>query len=225
MKKTKNQATTNIKSEEVFELQRLVAEGEGHQLEFKRKAAHPDKIVHEMIAFANTEGGTILIGVDDNGSLSGVKYPDEELLSIREALQKHVRQPLVYHDSLVPLSESKFVLRLDIPPNFKRPILFWMDSKHSESYVRVNDMSVKASDEMIEIIRRKRQKKDIRFYFAEHELALMKYLDKYPAISSKEFQKLTGLNQYAASRKLILLVLANVLKITATGKGDLYSRL
>ena len=225
MKKTKSSATINIKSEEVLELQRLVAEGEGHQLEFKRKASHPEKIVREMIAFANTEGGTILIGVDDNGTLSGIKYPDEELLSVHEGLEKYVKQALVYQDSLITLSENRFILRLDIPPNFKRPILFWIDSKHSESYVRVNDMSIKASDEMIEIIRRKRQKKDIRFYFAEHELALMKYLDKYPSITSKEFQKLTGLNQYAASRKLILLVLANVLKITATEKGDLYSRI
>ena len=206
-------------------MQRLVAEGEGHQLEFKRKASHPEKIVREMIAFANTEGGTILIGVDDNGTLSGIKYPDEELLFVREALEKHVKQTLVYQDSLITLSESRFILRLDIPPNLKRPVLFWNDSKHTESYVRVNDMSIKASDEMIEIIRRKRQKKDIRFYFAEHELALMKYLDQYPSITSKEFQKLTGLNQYVAARKLILLVLANVLKITATEKGDLYSRI
>lgn len=224
MKKTKNSATTNTKSEEVFELQRLVAEGEGHHLEFKRKASHPEKIVREMIAFANSEGGTILIGVDDNGGLMGVKYPDEELLSVREAIEKHVRQSLVYHDSLIALSEHRFVLRLDIPPNIKRPLLFWADTKHAEGYVRVNDMSVKASDEMIEIIRRKRLKKDIRFYFAEHELSLMKYLDQYPSITSKEFQKLTGLNQYTASRKLILLVLANVLKITASEKGDLYSR-
>jgi predicted HTH transcriptional regulator len=225
MKKTRNSAPTNIKSEEVLELQRLVLEGESHQLEFKRKASHPEKIVREMIAFANTEGGTILIGVDDNGALAGIKYPDEELLSVREALEKHVRQDIVYHDSLITLSENSFVLRLDIPPNLKRPILFWLDSKNSESYVRVNDMSIKASDEMIEIIRRKRKKKDIHFYFADHELALMKYLDQYHSITSKEFQKLTGLNQYAASRKLILLVLANVLKITATEKGDLYSRI
>jgi len=224
MKKTKGSATTNTKSEAVFDLQRLVAEGEGHHLEFKRKASHPEKIVREMIAFANTEGGTILIGVDDNGALAGIKYPDEELLSVREALQKHVRQSMVYQDSLIALSENRFVVRLDIPPNLKRPILFWIDAKHAEGYVRVNDMSVKASDEMIEIIRRRRVKKDIRFYFAEHELALMKYLDQFPSITSKEFQKLTGLNQYVASRKLILLVLANVLKITASEKGDLYSR-
>jgi len=224
MRKTKSSVTINTKSEEVFELKRLVAEGEGHHLEFKRKASHPEKIVREMIAFANTEGGTILIGVDDNGSLAGLKYPDEELLSVREALQKHLRQPLIYQDSLISLSESHFILRLDVPPNLKRPILYWTDSKHSQCYVRVNDMSVQASREMTEIIRRKRQKKDIRFYFAEHELALMKYLDKYPSITLLEFEKLTSLNQYAASRKLILLVLANVLKITATEKGDLYSR-
>ncbi len=225
MKKTSLSAATNFKSEEVIELMRLVSEGEGHQLEFKRKATHPEKIVREMVAFANTEGGTILIGVDDNGALAGVKYPDEELLSMQEAIQKHLRQPIVYQDSLIPLAENRFILRLDIQPNQKRPILFWIDAKHPESYVRVNDMSIKASAEMLEIIRRKRQKKDIRFYFAEHELALMKYLDQFPSITLAEFQKLTGLNQYAASRKLILLVLANVLKITATEKGDLYSRM
>jgi len=57
----------------------------------------------------------------------------------------------------------------------------------------MNDMSIKASKEMNEIIRRKRQKKDIRFYFAANELALMKYLDANPSITLDEYQKLTGL--------------------------------
>ena len=85
-------------------------------------------------------------------------------------------------------------------------------------------MSIKASKEMTEIIKRKRQKKDIRFYFATHELALMKYLDANSFITLYEFQNLTGLSRFAASRKLILLVLANVLKVVASEKGDLYSR-
>src|SRR6185369_2390836 len=97
---------------EVADLRKLVSRGEGLHLEFKRKASHPEKIVREMIAFANTEGGTILIGVDDNGALAGIKYPDEELLSVREALQKHVRQSMVYQDSLIALSENSFVLRI-----------------------------------------------------------------------------------------------------------------
>jgi predicted HTH transcriptional regulator len=224
MKKTRTSAATATDSEEVYQLRRLVMEGEGQHLEFKRKASHPEKIVREMIAFANSEGGTLLIGVDDDGALAGVKYPDEELLSVQEALHKHLKQKLIYHDSLIELSENRFVVRLDIPPSEKRPLYFVLDSKTRESYVRVNDMSIKASVQMNEIIRRKRQSKNIRFYFAEHELALMKYLDERKIITLPEFQKLTGLNQFAASRKLILLVLSNVLKITATEKGDIYSR-
>lgn len=224
MKKVKISPTTATDSEEVYQLRRLVMEGEGQHLEFKRKVSHPEKIVREMIAFANSEGGTILIGVDDDGLLAGVKYPDEEMLEVQRALKKHVRSSFVFHDAVIELSENKFVLRLDIPPSEKRPIYFIAETKEQESFVRMNDMSIKASPQMLEIIRRKRQNKNIRFYFAEHELALMKYLDEKKIITLLDFQKLTGLNQFNASRKLILLVLANVLKITATEKGDIYSR-
>ena len=224
MKKAKHSATTSTDSEEIFQLRKLVMEGEGQHLEFKRKVSHPEKIVREMIAFANSEGGTILIGVDDDGSLAGVKYPDEEMMSVGEAMRKYLRQPLVYHDTVIELAQNKFVVRLDIPPSERRPLYFTTDSKERESYVRMNDMSIKASPQMNEIIRRKRQNKNIRFYFAEHELALMKYLHVNKFITLKEFQKLTGLNQFTASRKLILMVLANVLKITPSEKGDFYSR-
>jgi predicted HTH transcriptional regulator len=224
MKRGKPSAQININSEEVHELHKLVAEGEGQQLEFKHKIAHPEKVIREIIAFANSEGGTILVGVDDDGALVGVKYPDEELLILNEALQKTVRQKLVYQDSLIKLSEKRSVLRLDIPPSEKPPIYLWLNANDRETYVRVNDMSIKASKEMTEIIKRKRQKKDIRFYFATHELALMKYLDANSFITLYEFQNLTGLSRFAASRKLILLVLANVLKVVASEKGDRYSR-
>lgn len=224
MKKGKPSIPTNFNSEEVIELRKIVAQGEGQYLEFKHKISHPEKVVREMIAFANSEGGTILVGVDDNGELVGLKYPDEELMTLQEALEKYVRQTLVYQESLVKLSDKKSVLRLDIPPSEKRPIYLRINSQERESYVRVNDMSIKASKEMNEIIRRKRQKKDIHFYFAAHELALMQYLDVNQNITLQDFQKLTGLSRFAASRKLILLVLANVLKITASEKGDTYAR-
>ena len=62
--------------EKVNQLRRLVSQGEGQHLEFKRKASFPEKIVRELIAFANTEGGTLLIGVDDDKSIPGVKFPE-----------------------------------------------------------------------------------------------------------------------------------------------------
>ncbi len=53
----------------------------------------------------------------------------------------------------------------------------------------------------------------------------MKFLERNGKITLSEFEVLSGLNHQAAAEKLVTLVLANVLKITPTEKGDFYSRL
>ena len=45
---------------------RIIDEGEGFEVEFKRKVTTPEKIARALIAFANTKGGHILFGVDDD---------------------------------------------------------------------------------------------------------------------------------------------------------------
>ncbi len=206
------------------ELKRLVAEGEGLHLEFKRKAAYPEKIIRELIAFANTHGGTLLIGVDDDGSIPGVKYPDEEAHVVIESLSRHCRPVVAYHESSISISENRFVVRFDIPPSALRPHYLVMEKDSRETFVRVSDMSIKASAEMEEVLRRSKKKRDTRFIFGDAEKKLMEYLELQSSITLADYRKFSGLNRFQASRKLILLVLANVLKITASEKGDLYSR-
>ena len=83
---------------------------------------------------------------------------------------------------------------------------------------------MKASREMIEIVRIGKQNRNIQFTYGASESALMRYLDDHPYITLKEFQTLSGIDPISASRKLVTLVLANVIRITPTEKGDLYSR-
>jgi predicted HTH transcriptional regulator len=203
----------------------LVAQGEGISLEFKRKAAFPDKVVKEMIAFANTKGGTVLIGVDDDGVLQGLRYPDEEALVIRKAIAKFCRPAFAFEETAIALSAKKSILRYDIPISQNRPHHFRVSSRLRETYIRVRDMSIKASSEMTEVVRRQRQNKDIQFTYGVHESSLMRYLDQNLYITLEEFQKLCGLDRFVASRKLVTLVLANVIRITPTEKGDVYSRI
>lgn len=224
-KTTKPWAVANTDLDSIRQLKRLVAEGEGLHLEFKRKAAYPEKIVRELIAFANTEGGTLLIGVDDDGSIPGVKYPDEEIHVVTGALQALCRPPIVYHESILAVADNRFVVRIDVPQSSKRPHYMTAGEAERECLVRFEDKSIKASREMKEIIQRSKKKKDIRFTFGEHEMQLMKFLDEHKTIDLKEFQKLSRLNRFKASRKLVLLVLANVIRIRPTEKGDFYSRL
>jgi predicted HTH transcriptional regulator len=216
--------SVSVNDRQLEGLRKLISHGEGLHLEFKRKASHPDKIVRELIAFANTDGGTLLIGIDDNGSMAGVKYPEEEVLAIHQSLQKHCYPTLHLEESIIPISMKKFVVRLDVASGPARPHYFRMANGPKESYVRSNDSSVKASREMLEIVRRSKQKKDTRFIFGAAEKTLMEYLEQKGSISLDEFRTIAGLNHFMAAKKLILLVLANVLKIHATEKGDVYSR-
>jgi predicted HTH transcriptional regulator len=206
-------------------LQKLVREGEGLHLEFKRKVAYPEKVILAMMAFANTDGGTLLVGVDDDGRIPGVKYPEEETLSLIGALQKHCRPVLTYHDGIIPLSEKRFVLRFDVPASPLRPHFFIEGKDHKTCYVRVGNQSLKASREVAEIVRRSKKKKDIRFSFGPSEKQLMEYLEEKGSITLREFRTLAGLNRFLAAKKLVLLVLANVLQITPAEKGDVYSRI
>ena len=95
------------------------------------------------------------------------------------------------------------------------------DSKNY--FVRVDDKSIKASRELKEIIKRKRIGKDIHFRYGEHEKFLMKYLEENKFITLKEFVRISGMNRFYASHKLVLLVLANVLRIIPRENEDRYT--
>jgi predicted HTH transcriptional regulator len=214
-----------VNNQQLSQLRKLVSQGEGLRLEFKKKASHPEKIVRELIAFANTEGGVLLIGVDDDKTISGVKYPEEEILAVKQALEKFCRPVILLVETIIPISENRFVVELVVSLGERRPYFFKLSPEEKESYIRASDKSIKASKEMIEIVRRSKSKKDIRFTFGEPEKQLMEYLEVNGKITIAEFRKAAKLNRFIAAKKLILLVLANVLRITPTEKGDLYSRI
>jgi predicted HTH transcriptional regulator len=206
----------------VQNLRKLVAQGEGQNLEFKRKASHPEKIVREMIAFANSSGGILLLGVGDDGSIPGLKYPEGESHVVHQAL-KFCKPLLTVTETFIPIGSSRTVIQYEIAESGRKPHSLNTPDHAKEVYVRAADKSIKASREVKEIVRRAQRKKDIRFYYGEHETLLMKYLEEKPSITLKEFVEISKLKKFYASKKLIILVLADVLKISPHENGDIYS--
>lgn len=194
------------------------------QLEFKRKVAHPDKVVRELIAFANTEGGTLLIGVNDDGSLPGVPYPEEEILEVKKAIQKYAAPRFAIKSEILALNKKKFVVRLLVQPHPQRPVHFIHPGGKKECFVRHQDQSLKASFEMREIIRQRKWKKDIHFPYGDAESKLFSFLARHGTITLSQFCGLVPLARKDASARLVNLVLANMLRITPSEKGDTYSR-
>lgn len=71
------------KKDEEF-IKDLLKKGEGSQLEFKKEITNLPKIAKTLVAFSNTDGGRLLIGVDDKGLITGID-PDEENYMLEKA--------------------------------------------------------------------------------------------------------------------------------------------
>lgn len=218
----KRQDSLVFNADTLNDLKTLVARGEGLRLEFKRKASSGEKIVRELIAFANTSGGTLLVGVSDDKTIPGVKYPEDESLVVQQALGE-VQPSLDIEEQWIAIGNNRTVLQYEVKTSGNRPH-YVVDGRGAREYfVRSDDKSIRASREMREIIKRSQRKRDIRFHYGDHEHFLMKYLEANKTITLREFVDASGLKHLYASNKLILLVLANVLRIIPNEKGDHYA--
>lgn len=206
---------------DLIELKRLVAQGESQHLEFKKKANYPEKIAREIVAFANATGGCLVLGVDDDGTVSGTRNIEGEAHVVKAAIENHIRPKLPYQLELIPINAKKGIALFYIEEGPRKPYMLNLDGE-KKSYIRMKDESLQASRELREIIRRKQRSRDIHFQYGEKEKQLMQHLEKSGEITLVEFSKLARISKYTAARTLVRLVLANVLDIVPTGTGDLY---
>ena len=78
------------------EFQSILARGEDSRLQFKRDETNADSIAAELAAFANSGGGLLLLGVDDNGKVTGLDAVNVRRLNqlISNAASQNVRPPV-----------------------------------------------------------------------------------------------------------------------------------
>jgi len=89
-------------------IRQLVSEGEHCHQDFKFEISDARKIARSLSAFANTEGGRLLIGVKDNGKIAGVRS-DEEIYMI-ESLQRTDR----WREFFIKMSNDAFIFRNEV---------------------------------------------------------------------------------------------------------------
>ncbi|RAI83929.1 AlbA family DNA-binding domain-containing protein [Algoriphagus yeomjeoni] len=204
------------------EVKLLAAKGEGLRIEFKKKATYPEKIVRELIAFANTAGGDLLIGVDDDGTVCGQRYIEEEIFVMEKAIKELIFPTLAYELSSLKLNEKKGIAVFKVPVSPNRPH-YLKDKDRKQAFIRVADRSVQASREVWEILRRGKNPRDMVFTYGNKEEILMKALGETDKITLKEFAKLAKLPKFLASKTLVRLTLANVLLIHPQESEDFFT--
>lgn len=207
------------------ELHQLAALGEGPSLEFKRRVPQPERIAKELIALANTDGGRILLGVDDNGTVVGVDDAAEEEFVLRQAVRNHCRPEVEYATERVITDARRDVIVVSVPESATKPHRLH-DGADAEgtAYVRVNEMSVEASPEAVALMQNGDGSGErVRVRFGEEESLLMRYLNDYGRITVAQFAQLANIPLARASKTLVRMTKANVLRLHADRKEDYFT--
>ena len=119
------------------DLLEIITQGEGAKLEFKRDDKRPEVFAKVIVAFANMNGGTILIGVEDDGNISGVQRDNLQVWLMDTVIGKYIH-PFILPDYEEMSIDDKHVVILKIPQGNSKPYVF--KNKNRENiYIRYGD--------------------------------------------------------------------------------------
>jgi ATP-dependent DNA helicase RecG len=109
----------------ISDLRKLAARGEDSRLRYKSDVRNVDALAAEMAAFANSEGGRILIVVSDHGGLDGISRTKVGRINqlISNASSHHVRSPISPQTINVSVGKGKIVIVVTIPKGIDKPYL------------------------------------------------------------------------------------------------------
>jgi hypothetical protein len=209
------------------QLRELIALGESTTVEFKRKFTSADKIAREIIAMANTSGGYLLIGVDDDGSIVGVESEKEVESQIDRAMASVVPELPVAID--VVEIEWKDVLVIRIPRSSVKPHRQMGDDPNErpherKAFIRTGEQSVQASKEMTKILALQNpDAPSLVVTIGDRERRLFSYMERYGSVRIPDFAKLVNISRRRASQILIKLVRAGVVQIHHDAGGDFFT--
>lgn len=212
----------DLKKEAERYVKGLIEKGENQQLDFKFEISNARKMAKTFSSFANTEGGKLLIGVKDNGKISGVRS-DEEAYMAESAAHVFCKPPVDY--IIKPWEiEGKTVLEVEIPNSTKKPHFAKDEKDEWIAYVRVGDQNIKANRVLIDVWRNQGKKRGVWLNYGTEEKTLIEYLSENEKISLTGFTKIARTNRFRAEKILVKLILLKVIEIEITEK-TLYFKL
>lgn len=168
----------------------LIRQGEHQELDFKHSITDSKKIARSIAAFANTDGGKLLVGVKDNGSIAGVQS-DEEFYMIQAAADMYCK-PSVAFETKVWEIQDKTVLEITIPKVTRDKLITAPDKNGNyKVYIRVNDENFIVNNIFLKAWNKKKFGMGVLIRYDEPEKILFEYLQQNQRITFSKFCKLT----------------------------------
>ena len=198
----------------------IIKQGEHQQLDFKFEIGDARKIAKTLVAFSNTDGGKLLIGVKDNGRIAGVR--SEEEYYMLESASSMYTKPVVPFSMKPWQVDGKTVLEVDIPPGDEKPYFSQTSEGKWLAYVRVDDQNILANSIQVRVWQNEHKKKGVYLQYSDAEEKLLSYLRENGKITLNRFCRVAGIPRRKATLVLTKLASINVIRIVFTERQTWY---
>ncbi len=201
-------------------LQQLISEGEHQQQDFKYRVSDAVKLARSVSAFANTDGGRLLIGVRDDGHLSGVRS-EEEIHVMHQAAYKYCQPEAsikfdTYH------IDGRTIVVATIPPSARRPVFALDEEGKKTAYIRIVDENIVASPVHLAIWRESQQEQGAMMTYTDSVHQLLDVLQG-PALTLNLLVRRSRLPRPKVIRLLARLIRFHVVQWEYTNQQFLFS--
>jgi hypothetical protein len=196
----------------------LILQGEHQQLDFKHSISDSKKIARSLAAFANTDGGTLLIGVKDNGNISGVNS-EEEYYMLEGAAKMYCKPEVKFTVTRWDIN-GKVVLEVKVKHDPKN--LYKAPDKNGQwkVFFRDDDENILASPLQVKVWNAIRYRKSIRLKLTHKEDMLMKYLQQHKQITIDQYSRIGFLSNREAEETLINLVVMGIVEMKVSNEEE-----
>jgi predicted HTH transcriptional regulator len=199
----------------------MIEDGEGSTLDFKREISSSLRIARTIVSFANHKGGTLLVGVNDDGTIAGVKAEEEKFMLERAAsffCKPEIK--LEIHEWVI---KKKLVLEVIIPEGDRKPYYAKDENDKWWVHIRVGDQSLLASKVVVDVLRKNTAGTPALVEFSSKEKALLDYLRDHNRITVKQYCKLINISRWRAIKILVNLLSLGVIRSHNTEKTEFFT--
>jgi predicted HTH transcriptional regulator len=191
-------------------LLRLIEQGEHQQQDFKYCISDSKKIARSLVAFANTDGGRLLIGVKDNGNITGVRSEEEYYMV--EAAAKIYSKPMIAFTTRQHFVDGKTVLEVKIEPSADKPHYAVDENGKWWAYFRKADENRLANKVMLEVWKNQKSTDGILINYSEAEKVLLDYLENHEKVSVGKYARIAHIPYKKAEQIIINFRILEILK-------------
>jgi predicted HTH transcriptional regulator len=200
----------------------LIFKGEGEQLDFKNRISSCEKIAKTLVAFANSKGGKLLVGVADNGHINGVKNEDEEKYMLQRAGHLYCRPAIELHFEEVNV-DDKLVLIAEIAESDAKPHYALGEDQKWWVYIRVNDKSRLAGKVAVDVLHHSNRSEGVLINYTNKEKELLAYVHRHAKTQLPELCEHLKLSRRKTQRILVNLIVAGVLEVHSGNREEYYT--